>query len=148
MNGDRARTGLRVPTLTEVVAVADSHMVDLPLDDALADAAFPAALQAQPDPGPETLPQPPQQAAWPADTGGRPAPAEPVDEIQLVQQVLADVQRQVELLLEYRLRETLAPILARATDSLIRDTRSQLAATLHEMVARAVAQELSRHRDR
>ncbi len=69
-------------------------------------------------------------------------------EAQITQHVLADVQRQVELMLEYRMREALAPILARATDMLIRDTRKQLANTLHEMVAQAVAQEMSRHRDR
>jgi hypothetical protein len=69
-------------------------------------------------------------------------------EHELVQRVLANVQRQVDLLLEQRLREALAPALARLTDALLRETRGELASTLRDIVARAVAQELSRHRDR
>jgi hypothetical protein len=78
-----------------------------------------------------------------------PAPADaPITEDQLVQRVLGDLQRQIDLMLEYRLREVLAPTVARAADALIRDARNELASTLHDMVTRAVAQELSRHRDR
>jgi len=69
-------------------------------------------------------------------------------EEQLVQRVLLDLQRQVDLMLEYRLREALTPLLARAADSIIRDARGELASTLREVVARAVAQELARHRTR
>ena len=71
-----------------------------------------------------------------------------VNDEQMIQRVLADVQRQVDLMLEYRLRELLSPILTRAADSVIRDARNELASTLRDVVARAVAQELSRHRDR
>ena len=67
-------------------------------------------------------------------------------EAQLVQRVLADLQRQTDLMLDYRLREVLTPLLARATDTLIREARGQLALTLRDMVARAVAQEMARHR--
>ena len=76
------------------------------------------------------------------------APATPSAEEQIVQRVLADVQRQVDLMLEQRLREALAPALARLTDALLRETRRELASTLQDLVARAVAQELSRHRGR
>jgi hypothetical protein len=69
-------------------------------------------------------------------------------EEQLVQRVLGDVQRQVDLMLEYRLREILTPILTRATDAMIREARAELASTLRDVVARAVTQELSRHRSR
>ena len=69
-------------------------------------------------------------------------------EEQLVQRVLADLQRQVDLMLEYRLREALTPLLARAADSVIRDARAELASTLRDIVARAVAQEVARHRNR
>ena len=69
-------------------------------------------------------------------------------EAQLTQAILADVQRQIDLMLDYRMREMLAPLLARATDGLIRDSRHALASTLQEIVARAVAQEISRHRAR
>ena len=67
-------------------------------------------------------------------------------EAQLVQRVLADLQRQTDLMLDYRLREVLTPLLARATDNLIREARGELATTLRDMVARAVAQEMARHR--
>ncbi|MBC7730481.1 MAG: hypothetical protein H7306_01095 [Bacteriovorax sp.] len=69
-------------------------------------------------------------------------------EEQVVERVLADLQRQVDLMLEYRLREALTPLLARAADSVIRDARGELASTLRDVVARAVAQELARHRNR
>ena len=69
-------------------------------------------------------------------------------EEQIVQRVLGEVQRQVDLMLEYRLREVLTPLLTRATDGLIRESRSELASALRDEVARAVAQELARHRTR
>lgn len=136
MNTDRPLGALRVPTLTEVVTVAEpaggaeATAVDLQLDDVTQASQAPAAS--------------PQSAATEASASN--AGTFP-SEGQLIQQVLADVSRQVELMLEYRMRETLAPILARATDTMIRDTRNQLVNTLHEMVARAVAQEMARHRD-
>ena len=61
--------------------------------------------------------------------------------------MLADLQRQLDLMLEVRLREALAPVLARAADTLIRDARKELTATLRDAVARSVAQELARRRD-
>ena len=62
------------------------------------------------------------------------------------QRVLADLQRQVELMLEVRLREALAPILARATDALVRDARKELTAAMRDIVARSIAQELGTSR--
>ena len=76
-----------------------------------------------------------------------PAPG-PLDEQELTRRVLGNVQRQIDLLLEQRLREAMAPALARLTDALLRETRSELASALRDIVSRAVAQELSRHRDR
>nr|WP_297351109.1 hypothetical protein [uncultured Caldimonas sp.] len=73
---------------------------------------------------------------------------EPEGEDQIIHRVLADLQRQIDLMLEYRLRETLSPALARMADQLIRDTRVELASTLRDVVARAVAQELARLRGR
>jgi hypothetical protein len=108
----------RVPTLTEVVALPE---------------APPAASVAAP---PVTAPPMPA------------APARSLDEDELVRRVLADVQRQVELMLEVKLREALAPVLTRATDALMREARNELASTLREVVARAVAQEIARHRGR
>ena len=71
-----------------------------------------------------------------------------VSEEQLSLRVLADLQHQVDLMLEVRLREVLTPLLQRASDNLVRETRAELASTLREVVARAVAQELARHRAR
>jgi hypothetical protein len=110
----------RVPILTEVVLLSEAGSVDVPTDEPVAQVA----------PLPPAVGLPPN-----------------VEE-QLIERVLADLQRQVDLMLEYRLRETLAPILTRATESVVRDTRQQLASTLRDVVARAVAQELARHRGR
>ena len=68
------------------------------------------------------------------------------NEAQLVQRVLADLQRQTDLMLDYRMREVLTPLLARATDNLIREARGELASALRDVVTRAVAQEMARHR--
>jgi len=76
------------------------------------------------------------------------ATAPAFDEAQCVERVLGDLQRHTDLMLEYRLREALAPLLAQFADSLVRDVRQELAATLRDVVARAVSQELSRRRER
>ena len=55
--------------------------------------------------------------------------------------MLGRVTRQLDLLLEARLREAMAPALARAADGLVRELREQLAADLRGMVAEALAQE-------
>ena len=39
--------------------------------------------------------------------------------------VLAEVQRQVELMLEYRVREVLTPLLNRAADTIVREARNE-----------------------
>ncbi len=118
----------RVPTLTEVVSWPQSSA---------------------PVPGNAQLRLPAVEAE-PAEADMIAAPLRPlrVAEEQMVQGVLVEVQRQVELMLDYRLREVLTPLLARATDSIIRDARTELASTLRDVVARAVAQELARHRTR
>jgi hypothetical protein len=74
--------------------------------------------------------------------------AHAADEAELAQRVLSDVQRQIDLMLEYRLREVLGPVLARISEAVIREARDELASTLRDVVARAVAQEISRHRGR
>lgn len=126
-----------VPTLTEVVDWPQGGAAAL-ASDAASEVASIAA---------------PPTASMPAVLATAAAtPAEPPailpNEEQLVQRVLVGLQRQVDLMLEYRLREMLTPLLARATDSVIRDARSELASTLRDVVARSVAQELARHRGR
>ena len=70
------------------------------------------------------------------------------DAAHLVDEVLAELAPRIDLLLESRLREALAPVLARATDALIRDARKELTTALRDVVARSVAQELVRRQDR
>jgi hypothetical protein len=113
-----------VPTLTEVVDWHDPAAAPpaVPADEAsVVEAAAPAPLAA-----PVPLPAP----------------------NELTEQVLVQVQRQLDLMIEYRLREALTPLLARATDNLVRDARNELASTLRDVVARAVANELARLRNR
>jgi len=102
----------------------------------LSQAAIPRSLLVDP-PAPLAVP-------LPAST----TPAVVVDEALIAQRVLVDLQRQIDGMLEYRLRETLAPILARATDALMRDLRQELSKTMKDVVARSVAQEVARQRSR
>ena len=124
----------RVPTLTEVVELARAAPAAVVSgDEAVARELVPTAA-----------PQAPTGHDIAAATRALPVPSED----QLIERVLGDLQRQVELMLEYRMREVLAPALARVADALVRDARVELASTLRDMVARAVAQEMSRHRGR
>ena len=127
-NGSTGQPSGRVPTLTEVVVLPDTPAVPMPMP-LEADVMVPA---------PDAAVTPPQSSQQ----------ATPIDEEEMIQRVLADVQHQVDLMLEYRLREVFTTILTRATDSVIREARSELASTLRDVVARAVAQEMSRHRSR
>jgi hypothetical protein len=122
-----------VPILTEVVLLAEPGAIDIPIEppEALVDEVVAHEVQDAPPPAPVAAPELPGNI-----------------EEQLIERVWADLQRQVDLMLEYRLREVLAPILSRATEAVVRDSRQQLASTLRDVVARAVAQELSRHRGR
>jgi hypothetical protein len=129
MSAERTMPSRRVPILTEVVRLSDGEPVDIPLDE------------------------PVGHVVGGGQESGGAAGNEPVGEAlseeseeRVVEKIWADLQRQVDLVLDYRMRETLAPILSRATDAVIREARQQLASTLRDMVARAVAQELSRHR--
>ena len=98
----------------------------------------PASPPATPSPAPVA----------PAAVVAASAPAVPINEAQLTQRILADLQRQIDLMLEVRLREALAPVLARATDALIRDARKELTSAMRDAVARSVAQELARRENR
>ena len=65
------------------------------------------------------------------------------NEEQIVQRVMSEVQRQIDLMLEVRLREALMPVLARATDSLVLEARTELASTLQQVVKLSVATALA-----
>ena len=71
-----------------------------------------------------------------------------VDEARIVDQVLNDLQPRIDLMFEYRVRETLAPVLTKLTETMVREVRDELARTLRDVVSRAVAQELSRRKPR
>ncbi|HEX3139090.1 MAG TPA: hypothetical protein VHQ87_03500 [Rhizobacter sp.] len=97
-----------------------------------------------PDPAyAETAPAP--LAGWPGGLKDAVvAPPAGVDEAMLTQRVLADLDKQLDLMFEQRLRETLTPVLARMTDTLVREMRNQLAGSLRELVSQAVSRELDR----
>jgi diketogulonate reductase-like aldo/keto reductase len=133
MSADRTTPPQRVPILTEVVLLGDPEAVDIPIEPP------PPAVHVEP------------AANSPLSHDMEERAEERLEELaeeQLVERVWADLQRQVDLMLEYRVRETLAPILTRATEAVVRESRQQLASTLRDVVARAVAQELARHRGR
>jgi hypothetical protein len=127
---DRPMSADRLPTLTEVVEIGregghpvDVHGVSADEPERMADGA----------------------AAGPA-AGAERALAEPpaIDEERLVHRVLGELAPRIELLLESRLREALAPALARAADGLIRDARDELGAALRALVEQTVARALGR----
>lgn len=130
MTNERPGPPQSVPTLTEVLELPEAARV--PVTEAAGE------------------PSPPPAAAV---DGAAPSPAPPpasssLDEDQLTERILTELQRQVDLVLEYRVRELLTPILTRATDALVRDTRVELSRSLRDLVARSVAQEISRLRAR
>ena len=73
-------------------------------------------------------------------------PSAALDEAAIARDLLAAIQQQVELAIDIRLREALTPILARATDTVVREARRDLTATLHDLVQRAVQAELARRK--
>ena len=131
MNGPSGAPAGGVPTLTEVVAWPTPATTAPP---PLEPAAEALPLEA------EMAPSAPQPLAS--------ASVQTLSDEQIVQRVLADLQRQIDLMLDYRLREILTPILTRAADGVVRDARTELASTLRDVVTRAVTQELARHRSR
>ena len=158
---DRPPSADRVPTLTEVVELhlpVPAEDVDEPLAaDPMAAGAEPAMTAAASDveeavvdlalnaPSPQlppaAQPEPPPQLM--PSVAAMPVPAiAAVDPDALVLAVLHELSPRVDLMLEARLREALAPALARAVDGLIRDARQEVAATLRELVHEAVARAL------
>lgn len=140
----------RLPRLTEVVEWsvpipgAERHSLDgelgpqtgrLPAPQAVAIAPAEGASDAAPGSGDAGLQA---SGGWPAD--------EDALRRQITEAVLADLQRRVDLTLEARLRELLAPLLARTTERLLHDTRTALDQALGDWVAQAVAQEVARRR--
>jgi hypothetical protein len=110
----------RLPTLTEVVELG--------------------LQESAPEPLPAPEPAPPVAEADVADVADA-APEEAVARV-----LLADIERHIDALFERRLREALAPALARVADSLIREARQELAPAVRELVEEAVARAQQRPR--
>ena len=129
-------TTVVVPTLSEV-ALPPATM-DLPALKAVAvSQAAPPIVQASAKPLVSVASMAPVQLAAPD-----------ISEAQLTQRVLSVVQKQVDSMIEFRLKEAMAPILARHTDALVRELREELARTMGDVVARSVAQEMAKLRQR
>jgi len=124
----------RLPTLTEVVVLGGELANETALDVAPGAHAAPALPAAEP------------LSALPLDQGlsaesllASALPGEAaLDAHALTQRVLAELTPRVDALLEARLREALAPALARAADGLIRQARDELTLALRELVLDAV----------
>ena len=144
MNGISRPHPAHVPTLTEIIdergQAPTAPTVSSPSVLAPVSALRPPVpLDALPVLG-EVVPLPP--------TIQPPQNVPPVTEAQLAHRVLSDVQRQIDSMLEYRLKEAMAPLLARHTEAIARDLRDELNRTLKDVVARSVAQELAKLRQR
>ena len=114
--------------------------------------AAPAVPAAASVPVPSATPEPalplptPAAAVTPADTPAAPPMEASLDAHAIEEEVLAELAQRIDLMFEYRLREALAPTLARAADLLIREAREEVALTLRDVVSRAVAQQIARRR--
>ena len=109
----------RVPTLTEVVELGGDFV--------------PANLLMEMRLGQPADVKPLQRA-------GRP----PAQADELSAEVLFELEQRIDSLFEARLREALAPALARATDGLIREARQELSVALREMFEDAVTRSRER----
>ena len=158
-----------VPTLTEVIewprtasAPSNRPVEEPPLaptPEPVRDPGDPLPTQdppTDPEPArdppvvPDDEPAPPPVHAGSAPPSGAPTASVAAttlpDERQLKERILVDLQRQIDAVIEYRMREVLTPILTRATDSIVRDARAELSRSLRTWIDQSVAQELRRQR--
>lgn len=158
MNGISRPHPAQVPTLTEIIEVQGQVPAASPVVPGPVSAIRPPVpLDALPVLG-EVVSAPPEQQllALSQQAQPQPSPTNPVpqdvppavSEAQLAHRVLSDVQRQIDSMLEFRLKEAMAPLLARHTEAIARDLRDELNRTLRDVVARSVAQELAKLRQR
>jgi hypothetical protein len=125
----------QVPTLTEVVDVNAPRSPAAPSPPPLPAGAAPA----RPVPAPATGLVRKAGAAGPAIST--------VSAEQLTQRVLAELQPQIDQLLEQRVREALAPALERLAGTLAAELRAELAAAVRDLATQAVAHELARQKN-
>jgi predicted component of type VI protein secretion system len=146
------RPPAHVPTLTEVIDLSVEGVgVGQTVSAPVVTSGFPNArptwapisnlvVGAAIDTPLAAAPMPPVPASVPARAD--------ITEAQIAQRVLNDVQKQIDGLLDFRLREALGPILARHSEALVRDLREELGRTMRDVVARSVAQEMAKLRQR
>lgn len=118
----------RVPTLTEVVEL---------------DSGFPATQVPFDEPGLGFV-DADATADRPAEEQQPVQPAPLATATALSAEVLFELEQRIGSVLEARLREALAPALARAADALIQDARQELAQTLRALVDESVTRALER----
>lgn len=120
-----------------------------PFDPPTQPGALPVLTEELEHPGPAAAAPPTPDAAGqvaaPAATS-EPEPEPLLDARAIEDEVMAELGQRIDLMFEYRLREALAPTLARAAELLIREAREEVALTLRDVVSRAVAQQLARRR--
>jgi len=110
----------RVPTLTEVINGLPAQETPSPAPEPAHDAAVaPDALLAE---------------VW-------------LQESRIAARVIERLQPRIDVLFEHRLREALAPMVARVMTAVAEEARKELAHKLREAVEQAVNEELGRHRD-
>jgi hypothetical protein len=129
-------TTVVLPVLSDV-ALPPVNLDDLPV--LAAEVADPVSMDLAPDlaaPEAEAVAAKPEVAA----------PA--IDEAQLAQRVLGTLQKQVDSMIDFRLKEALAPILARHADALVRELREELSQTMRDVVSKAISQEMAKLRQR
>lgn len=121
MNSPPPRPPQRVPTLTEVIR-------DLPKEP-----AAPAEPSAPPRDA-EIVPEALLAEVW-------------LQESRIAAKVIERLQPRIDVLFEHRLREALAPLVARIAAAVADEARKELAHRLREAVEQAINEELGRHRD-
>ncbi|HET7527580.1 MAG TPA: hypothetical protein VFK10_16675 [Burkholderiaceae bacterium] len=70
-----------------------------------------------------------------------------LQESRIAARVIERLQPRIDVLFEHRLREALAPMVARVYNAVAEEARKELARKLREAVEQAVNEELGRHRD-
>lgn len=115
----------RVPTLTEVVEAGPEPT------------GLPAAAAASPA----------LETAGTSGAGTSEPDASAASEAEIARRVTAQLQAHVDRVLEHRVRAALEPVLQPLVARIVEETRRELASTLRDGLARALARETSRHRD-
>ncbi|MFM9914546.1 MAG: hypothetical protein ACKVOX_01965 [Rhizobacter sp.] len=142
---------MRVPTLTEIVEWTPSMLTGAPEPRAAdADPApeLPEAALAPDITRPEVEACIEHAVEFVAGAEAEALLAAPpmIDESALAHRIVSDLQKQVDPMLEDRLRTALTPMLERLMQSLLQEARDELALTLRDVVAAAVSRELEQHR--